>query len=50
MHGNNKSHAELSAAFEAGVGHVIVDSFDEIERLAAIAAAAGVRPAACSSA
>ena len=37
LHGNNKSHAELQRAVNAGVGHVIVDSFDEIERLAAIA-------------
>jgi diaminopimelate decarboxylase len=33
MHGNNKTEAELRAALEAGVGHVIVDSLDEIERL-----------------
>ena len=37
MHGNNKSHAELQRAVDAGVGHVIVDSFDEIERLSSIA-------------
>jgi diaminopimelate decarboxylase len=43
VHGNNKSRAELTRAIDAGVGHVIVDSFDEIERLAQIAAAAGVR-------
>ncbi len=42
MHGNNKSSAELTRGVEAGVGHVIVDSFDEIERLASIAAVAGV--------
>jgi diaminopimelate decarboxylase len=33
MHGNNKSHAELDYAIESGVGHIVVDSFDEIERL-----------------
>ena len=33
LHGNNKSPAELAYAFEQGVGHVVVDSFDEIERL-----------------
>jgi diaminopimelate decarboxylase len=33
LHGNNKTEAELRAAIEARVGHVIVDSFDEIERL-----------------
>ena len=31
MHGNNKTEAELRYAVEAGVGHVIFDSFDEIE-------------------
>jgi diaminopimelate decarboxylase len=43
VHGNNKSVAELTRAVEAGVGHVIVDSFDEIRRLADIAQAANVR-------
>ena len=33
VHGNNKSRAELQQALDARVGHVIVDSFDEIERL-----------------
>ncbi len=33
MHGNNKTEADLEAALAAGVGHVICDSFDEIERL-----------------
>jgi diaminopimelate decarboxylase len=32
LHGNNKTEAELRYAFEAGVGHLIIDSFDEIER------------------
>jgi diaminopimelate decarboxylase len=36
LHGNNKTPAELELAIEAGVGHVIVDSFDEIERLDAM--------------
>jgi len=43
MHGNNKSVAELSAAVQAGVGTIVLDSFTEITRLAAVAAAAGVR-------
>ena len=34
FHGNNKSELELRAAQEAGVGRVVVDSFDEIDRLA----------------
>ena len=33
MHGNNKSPAELDYAIESGVGHIVVDSFDEIDRL-----------------
>ena len=43
LHGNNKSDAELAAALEAGVGHIVVDSLDEIAVLERIAAAAGVR-------
>ncbi len=42
FHGNNKSIAELTAAVKTGVGHVVVDSMTEIERLDAIAADAGV--------
>jgi diaminopimelate decarboxylase len=33
LHGNNKSPAELDYALESGIGHIVVDSFDEIERL-----------------
>jgi diaminopimelate decarboxylase len=44
MHGNNKSVHELRRAAEAGVGRIIVDSFDEIERLESVAAGLGVRP------
>jgi diaminopimelate decarboxylase len=36
LHGNNKSTAELTAAVEAGVGRIVVDSFDEIDRLEAL--------------
>ncbi|MGH2980889.1 MAG: diaminopimelate decarboxylase family protein, partial [Solirubrobacterales bacterium] len=36
MHGNNKSAAEIRMAAEAGVGHLILDSFDEIERCEAL--------------
>jgi diaminopimelate decarboxylase len=42
MHGNNKSVEELTTAVNAGVGHVVVDSLIEIERLDAIAGAAGI--------
>jgi len=31
LHGNNKSEQELRYAFESGIGHLILDSFDEIE-------------------
>src|SRR4051812_22326361 len=33
MHGNNKTEAELRLAVEHGVGHIVVDSFDEIDKL-----------------
>lgn len=33
FHGNNKSTEELSTALEVGVGRVIVDSFDEMDRV-----------------
>ena len=33
FHGNNKSDDELIAARDAGVGRVVVDSFDELDRL-----------------
>ena len=33
LHGNNKSDAEIEYALEQGVGHIVVDSFDELERL-----------------
>lgn len=42
MHGNNKSVAELQAAVDAGVGQIVLDSLIEIERLEAVAAAAGI--------
>ena len=32
MHGNNKTEGEIRLAASAGVGHLILDSFDEIER------------------
>jgi diaminopimelate decarboxylase len=38
VHGNNKSAAELAAALDAGVARVVVDSYDEIARLSALAA------------
>ncbi|MFF4379484.1 diaminopimelate decarboxylase [Kitasatospora sp. NPDC001547] len=43
LHGNNKSVDELEHAVKSGVGHIVVDSYEEIERLASIAAHQGVR-------
>ncbi|XAS77725.1 diaminopimelate decarboxylase [Dermatophilaceae bacterium Sec6.4] len=37
MHGNNKSAVEIGQALDAGIGRIIVDSFEEIERVAAAA-------------
>jgi diaminopimelate decarboxylase len=44
LHGNNKSVAELARAIDSEVGWIVVDSFDEIARLSALAADRGVRP------
>lgn len=44
MHGNNKSVAELEEAIGEGVGRIVVDSFDELDRLDAIHARTGVVP------
>ncbi|MER6938286.1 diaminopimelate decarboxylase [Nocardioides sp. NPDC127514] len=41
-HGNNKTPMELRRAIVAGVGRIIVDSFHEVERVAAIAAETGI--------
>ena len=44
LHGNNKSVAELRLAVGSGVGRIVLDSHLEIDRLAELAAEAGVRP------
>jgi diaminopimelate decarboxylase len=44
MHGNNKSTAELSRAVEAGIGHIVADSFEEIARLAYLTEDASTKP------
>ncbi len=44
LHGNNKSLDELREARRAGVGRIVVDSFDELERLAALHAEDGLVP------
>jgi len=45
LHGNNKSEEELRSALEAGVGRIVVDSFDEFDRLERLAPAAPAPPA-----
>ena len=42
LHGNNKSDAELRFALEWGIGRIIVDSLEEIDRLVVIARELGV--------
>ena len=37
FHGNNKSEVEISTAIKAGVGTIVIDSFDEISRVSKIA-------------
>jgi diaminopimelate decarboxylase len=39
LHGNNKSLVELQLAVDAGIGRVVLDSFDEIDRLVPLAEA-----------
>jgi diaminopimelate decarboxylase len=53
LHGTNKSEDELGRALEVGVGRIVIDSFDEIDRLARLwgphaAATADRAPAAVS--
>jgi diaminopimelate decarboxylase len=43
LHGNNKSLAEIRQALTYGVGRIVVDSFEEIERVAAVAAELDLR-------
>ncbi|MGI8612463.1 MAG: diaminopimelate decarboxylase [Nocardioidaceae bacterium] len=41
FHGNNKSDDELAAAVHAGVGKLVIDSFEEIARLAELVRVSG---------
>ncbi|MFF0056301.1 diaminopimelate decarboxylase [Streptomyces microflavus] len=43
FHGNNKTTAEIERAVEVGVGRIVLDSFQEIVRVAHIARSHGVR-------
>jgi diaminopimelate decarboxylase len=38
LHGNNKSTEELRLAMSEGVGRIVVDSFDELDRISALVA------------
>jgi diaminopimelate decarboxylase len=44
FHGNNKSKNELERAVDAGVGRIVVDSFDEIDRLSDMSEKLGRTP------
>lgn len=44
FHGNNKSEAELTRALAVGVGRIVVDSFDELDRIEAIVATGASAP------
>ncbi len=43
LHGNNKSDAEIERALRAGVGRIVLDSLEEVGRVAEAAAGLGVR-------
>lgn len=43
FHGNNKTEGEIERAIEAGVGRIVLDSFQEIVRVAHIADRLGIR-------
>ena len=42
MHGNNKSMVEIEQAMSVGVDRIVIDSFEEIVRIAEAAARAGI--------
>ena len=44
MHGNNKSVAEIDMALTVGVGRIVVDSFEEIDRIERLVASGRRRP------
>jgi diaminopimelate decarboxylase len=44
VHGNNKSDLELVNAIELGVHRIVVDSFDELDRLDRLVEALGAQP------
>ncbi len=44
FHGNNKTNDELIYALESGVGRIVADNHEELERLSRLAAARSLRP------
>ena len=44
LHGNNKSVDELSRALDTGVGRIVVDSFEEIDRIETLVRGGAARP------
>jgi diaminopimelate decarboxylase len=44
FHGNNKSTEELEQALDAGVGRIVADSFDELDRLEKLASDRSTQP------
>lgn len=44
FHGNNKSTDELRQALDAGVGRIVADSFDEVDRLEQLASGRSTPP------
>jgi diaminopimelate decarboxylase len=44
LHGNNKSYEELETAMDAGVSRIVVDSFNEMDRIEALVAAGKPAP------
>ncbi|MBW3610581.1 MAG: diaminopimelate decarboxylase [Actinobacteria bacterium] len=44
LHGNNKSEGELARALSVGVGRIVVDSLDELDRIEALVAAGAPAP------
>ena len=47
LHGNAKTTEEIQLAVEAGVGTVVVDNFDDIDRLEAVVPRGSNRAAWC---
>jgi diaminopimelate decarboxylase len=41
LHGNNKSEEELATAMGLGIGRIVIDSFDEIDRIESLLTDAG---------